>query len=33
MIDGGICSFGLSNLILLEGTEKEFSYTQIFLNL
>ena len=31
MISGGICSKGLSDLIILEGPENEFSYTQILL--
>ena len=29
---GGICSKGLSNLILLEDPENEFSHAQILLN-
>jgi len=31
MIWGGICSKGLSNLVLLEGPENEFSYAQALL--
>ena len=31
MIAGGICQNGLSNLILLNGPENEFSYVQILL--
>ena len=29
MVAGGICSKGLSDLIILEGPENEFSYAQI----
>ena len=29
MVAGGVCSYGLSNLIFLDGTENEFSYAQI----
>ena len=32
MVAGGVCSFGLSNLILIEGSENEFSYAQALLN-
>ena len=28
MVARGIFSFGLANLIILEGTKKEFSYAQ-----
>ena len=31
MVAGGICSKGLSNLIILEGPENEFSYAQILI--
>ena len=31
MVAGGICSKGLSDLIILEGPENEFSYAQILL--
>ena len=31
MVAGGICSNGLSDLIILEGPENEFSYAQILL--
>lgn len=31
MVAGGICSQGLSNLVILEGAENEFSYAQILM--
>ena len=29
LVAGGVCGYGLSNLIFLNGTENEFSYAQI----
>ena len=31
MIDGGICKYGLSNLIFFSGTQNNFSYKQFLL--
>ena len=31
MVAGGICSKGLTNLILQEGNLNEFAYTQVLL--